>query len=30
MVRLRIQIMEHEEIMEFLVLDLGKQDMFLG
>ena len=22
--------MEHEEIMEFLVLDLGKQDMFLG
>ena len=30
MVRLRIRIMEHEEIMEFLVLDLGKQDMFLG
>ena len=30
MVRLRIRIMEHKEIMEFLVLDLGKQDMFLG
>ena len=29
MVQLRIRIMEHEEIMEFLMLDLGKQDMFL-
>ena len=29
MVQLRIQIMEHKEIMEFLVLDLGKQNMFL-